>query len=246
MSKVRLSAMLAVLVLAASGCVQMNMSTTIDKDGSGTMEMTMTLSQVVSESLEDLKTMQGAEELADMDQLMSLDKDELQKRVKDHGVKIKTLDRSPIDGREGVRIVLDFQDLEGLSYAMRELTGEGEGLAVVDLGDGTYALRSHDYGWPEEPEDEEEAVDMSPAEMDPEMMGKQMELMGKMMAAMGEMEFVMKMTVPGDIVRTSATRTEGRTAIWTVNQSNMMSAGADMEPDVVFSAKGLKMKTVKE
>jgi hypothetical protein len=244
MSKVRLLGMLAVLVLAASGCVQMNMSTTIDKDGSGTMDMTMTLSQVVSESLEDLKTMQGAEELADMDQLMSVDKDELQERVKDHGVKIKTLDRSPIDGREGVHIVLDFEDLEGLSYAMRELSGEGEGLAVVDLGDGTYALRPHDYGWPEEPEDE--AEEQSPAEMDPEMMGKQMELMGKMMAAMGELEFVMKMTVPGDIVRTSATRTEGRTAIWTVNQSNMMSAGADMEPDVVFSAKGLKMKTVKE
>ena len=96
-------------------------------------------------------------------------------------------------------------------------------------------------------DDEDEAADSageSDAEMDPAQMGKQMELMGKLMGAMSELDVRMSITVPGDIIATNAPAREGRTSVWTINSSNMMTAGMDMEPEITFSGKGLKIKDV--
>ena len=68
--------------------------------------------------------------------------------------------------------------------------------------------------------------------------------MGKLMGAMSELDISMKITVPGDIINSNAPLVEGRTSIWTINQSNMMSSNQDMEPVITFSAKGLKLKAL--
>jgi hypothetical protein len=248
MHKFLLLLTLGALALLASGCVQMNMTSTIEKDGSGTMDMTISLSQVLTESMEELQAMNQDEGLEDLDEMMDLNRDEMQAKVKDHGVTIKKMENSVIDGRQTVQISLEFKDIEGMSFAMREFTSEDSGgLAIIDKGDGTYALRHYEYDWPPlEEEEESEDVSEEPAEMDPEMMGKQMELMGKLMSSLSELEVVMQITVPGDIVSSNAPIVEGRTSTWRIDQTNMMTAGTSMEPDIVFSAKGLKLKTVKE
>ena len=73
-------------------------------------------------------------------------------------------------------------------------------------------------------------------------MQKQMQVMGTLMGAMAELDVSLKITVPGDIIESNAPVQEGRTSIWAINSSNMMTAGQDMEPVITFSGKGLKIK----
>ncbi len=239
--------LLVALATMMTGCLQMHMDTELKKDGSGTMEMTMSLSQVVSDVLAEGA---GDDDLEDIGKIMQMSEKELKEKVKGHDIKIKKFSTDKIDGKESIHVVMEFKDLEGMSYAMSQIQGSGEsegGMAIMDLGNGQYALRPYSYNWPVTEEAEEEVIEEeSMDDMDPEKMQKQMEMMGKLMGAMGELEFSMKITVPGDIITSNAPVVEGRTSIWTINSSNMMTAGGDMEPDIVFSSKGLKMKAIKE
>ncbi len=242
--------LLVAVAALMTGCVQMHMDTEIKKDGSGTMEMTMSLSQVLSEVLAE----GGAEDdLEDLGKIMKMSEKEIKEKIKGHDIKLKKFSNKKVDGKETVHMVIEFKDLEGMSYAMSQIQGSGEsegGMAIMDIGDGKYALRSYDYNWPVQEPAEEEVEEEDPMDamesMDPEKMQKQMELMGKLMGAMGELDFSMKVTVPGDIIESNAPVVEGRTSTWSINASNMMTAGGDMEPDIVFSSKGLKMKALKE
>jgi len=250
MKKLMMIFLLAAVAALTTGCIQMHMDTVIEKDGSGTADITMSLSKAVSESLEEIAEADMSEGM-DLESLMDLDKSEFEKEIKGHGVKVKKFERGIVDGRETIQISMDFQDLEGLSYAMNEfMDGEDNGMAILDNGDGTYVLKSYQYDWPDDEDDQDDEDDAeeskSPEEMDPEQMQKQMALMGKLMGAMGELEISMKITVPGEIVESNAPTVEGKTSIWRIDSSNMMTAGGDMEPNIVFKAKGLKLKPVKE
>lgn len=247
--------MMTFLVVAAavlmSGCVQMHMVSNIEKDGSGTMDLTMSLSKVVTDAIAEMGTDGMDDDLGKIDSMMDMTKKDLEEAIKGHDVKIKEFNSGMVDGRQTTHVVFGFKDLEGMSYAMKELMGKGEGgLAIVDLGDGQYALRAHDYNWPEEAVTDEAAdepeASATPDEMDPEKMQKQMALMGKLMGAMGELEVTMQITVPGDIIKSNAPTVEGRTSSWKIDSSNMMGGNTDMEPDIIFSSKGLKLKPIKE
>ena len=243
--------LLVALAAMMSGCVQMHMDTEIKKDGSGTMEMNLSLSPILSEIIAE----GGADdEIADIGNIMDMNEKDLNEKIKGHDVKIKKFSTKVVDGKETLNVVMEFKDLEGMSYAMSQIQDSSKsegGMAIMDIGNGQYALRPYVYNWPVQEEVEEEAAadDMESTEnenMDPEKMQKQMENMGKLMGAMGELEFSMKITVPGDIITSNAPVTEGRTSIWTINSTNMMTAGSNMEPNIVFSSKGLKMKAIKE
>jgi len=241
--------LLVALAALMTGCVQMHMNTEIKKDGSGTMEMTMSLSKVVTEAMTEMGSDGMDDDLEGIGNLLNVDEKELKKSAKSHDVKVKKFKRSVVEGRETLNVVFGFKDLEGLSYALSEVMGEGDGgLAIMDIGDGQYALRPYEYNWPEKAEEEVEEAEevMGEDDMDPEKMQKQMELMGKLMGAMGELEIGMIITVPGDIISSNAPVVEGRTSTWKVDSSNMMTAGGDMEPNIIFSSKGLKLKAMKE
>jgi hypothetical protein len=153
-----------------------------------------------------------------------------------------------VDGRETLNIILAFEDLKGLSFVMGRIMGEGGGggMGIFDAGDGNLVLRQAEYDFPDESEaEEEEAGAPTPEDMqnmDPQKMQKQMEIMGKLMGAMAELDVSFKITVPGDIVSSNAPETEGRTSVWAINSSNMMTMDQDMDPEIVFSGKGLKIK----
>jgi len=242
---------LLVMALTMVGCVQMHMDTEIKKDGSGEMDMTLSLSKVLTDAIAEMGTEGMDDDIGNLDGVLNIEKKDLEKSIKKHDVKLKKFKRSVVDGKETLAVTFQFKDLKGLSFAMGEVMGENEGgMAIIDIGNGQYALRPYNYQWPEKAEAEEaveeDSDEMDMDDMDPEKMQKQMELMGKLMGAMGELDVSMKITVPGDIVESNAPLVEDRTSIWTINASNMMSGGGNMEPNIIFSSKGLKLKAEKE
>ncbi|MCP4800330.1 MAG: hypothetical protein GY893_10330 [bacterium] len=238
------------LALAAvmSGCVQMDMETNIEKDGSGTMEMTLSFSSIVTETINELGIEEMSDDLGQLHEFTKMDQGELKKKLKVHDVKLINLSQDMVNGRETTTIKLGFNDLEGLAFAMYELMEDSnEGLAILDNGDGNYVLKTHTYDWPEIAEKEIE-VEMSMdsmADLDFDKIQNQMELMGRMMGAISELDMKMKITVPGNIVESNAHKVEGRTSIWAIDSSNMTSEDGDMEPHIVFSSKGLSLKPQK-
>ncbi len=252
--KFRFLTCLALVAAAATlgGCMQMHSSTVINKDGSGTASLTISMSPTVAEALQDMASsdMGSDQKLPDFNDIK---KDDLVKAGKKHGVKITKFSRDEVDGRQTLNIEMAFKDLKGLSFIMNRTLGDKDqngGLGIFDAGDGNLVLRSTEYDFPADEEIAAETAEDSPEadmpDMDPAKMQKSMEAMGKLMGAISELDIRMEFTVPGDIVSTNAPVTEGRTCIWTVNAENMMTAGQDMEPEIVFSGKGLKIKPMTE
>ncbi len=251
--------LLAVTLLAAlnlTACVNFQSQTNIKSDGSGVAQMSMSMSPSIQEALAEMKELDSSQsEDMDFPLMDDLQKDEIEKAAKGHGVKVKKFEKAMVDGRETLEIVMEFDDLKGLTYVMNRVMGEGgsgDGMGIFDAGDGNFVLRQTHYDFPDEPAAEEE-VEEEPADatddmqnMDPAQMQKQMEIMGKLMGAMAELDVSFKITVPGEIVSTNAPLTEGKTSVWSINSGNMMTMDQDMEPEIVFSGKGLKLKPIKE
>ena len=82
-----------------TGCIQLNTHTTVEKDGSGTTSLTMSISTEVSDALVELKEI---DDTSDMDFPMfdDLNKDEIEAAGKKHGVKVKKFDKAVVDGRQ--------------------------------------------------------------------------------------------------------------------------------------------------
>lgn len=258
----KIFAMLAIVALAATaltGCVQMNSDTIIEKDGSGTATMKMSLSPGMADAMKEMEDL-GMNEGQDMDvpEFDKINKSELEKVAKGHGVKITKFEKDTADGNMMVDIALAFKDLEGLSYVMGKIMGDdpGDGMGIYETADGNFVLKKAVYDFPEEPAEDEEEVEAenelstgsdASALTDEEKAQKQMALMGKMMGAMGELDIKFTITVPGEIIESNAPTVEGNTSIWAINAGNMMSQqDNDMEPVITFSSKGLKIKPLKE
>lgn len=250
MKRFAILAMVLVGSLALSGCVQLHSDTVIEKDGSGTASLTLSVSTDVAEAIKEAQAMDtGQSQDMDFPMFDEIQKETIEEACKGRDVEVKKFEKKVVDGRQTLAMELAFKDLEGLSFVMNKAMGGGmgAGYGIFDAGDGNLVLRAHDYGFPEEPEEEEEATEeQAPAEMDPAQMQKQMEVMGKLMAAISELDVSMKITVPGEIVESNAPTVEGNTSIWQVNSSNMMSQDANDEPEIVFSGKGVKIKPITE
>ena len=242
-----------VVAVAASGCVRMHSVTDIAADGSGTATLEFSLSESVAAALQEMEELDpGAGSGGDMEMpsLSEIKKERIEQAIEPYDVKLTSFSHDTAEGRESIKMAFAFKDLKGLSAAMGAAMGEQpeDGLGIYEAGDGNYVLKKASYDFSDFPEfdDEEDAAEdeaEEPAEQTPEQMQKQMEIMGKLMGAMSELDVSLKITVPGEIVETNAPQQEGRTSIWTINSSNMMTAGPDMEPHIVFSGKGLKIKS---
>jgi hypothetical protein len=69
-----------------------------------------------------------------------------------------------------------------------------------------------------------------------------MELMGKLMQSISELDIRMEITVPGDVLSSSAPTVEGRTSVWAINGANMSDAqNMAMEPEITFAKKGVNI-----
>jgi hypothetical protein len=230
-------------LLALTGCMQVESTTVIEKDGSGTFAMTYTMSPSVAEAMADLEEM-GQSGAGDM-QSFDLDRDEIAADCEKAGLELKTFREFEKDGRKGVEVIVAFDDFNKLQTAF---AGHPFGaLSITKRDDGNYVLGpAPEVEMDEDVDEGEETVttetETEMAEMDPEMMGKYMEVMGKLMQSASEFSMTARVTVPGTIVSHNASRQEGNTCIWEADAENMMML-QDMEPEIVFACKGLKIKT---
>ena len=251
MKKFTILAVLLAGALALSGCVQLNSDTVIEKDGSGTAALTMSVSTAVADALAEMQELDDGQS-GDMDFPMfeDINQDDLDAAGKEHGVKIAKFERKVVDERKTLDIVMEFEDLEGLSYVMGKVMGGevGEGMGIYDAGEGNFVLRQATYDFPEEPAEEELEVEeeTEPAEPDPEAMQKQMALMGTLMGSISELDVAFRITVPGEIVSSNAPTVEGKTSIWSINSTNLLQQDQDMDPEIVFSGKGLEIEPLAE
>ena len=252
-------ALIALAALCLTGCIQVHSDTVIAKDGSGTASLTMSLSPAMQEIFKDMKDLEMDKD-QDMDFPMfdDIKKADLAKAAEGHGVTIKKFEKAMVDGREQLDIVMDFEDLKGLSYVMGNIRGNepGDGMGIFETADGNFVLKEANYDFPAEPaepaekaEAEAESEDSagSSTMTDEEKSQKQMEVMGKLMGAMAELDVKFTITVPGEVIESNAHTVEGNTSIWTINAGNMMSQqGQNSDPVITFSSEGLKIKPLKE
>ncbi|MCP4550247.1 MAG: hypothetical protein GY835_27615 [bacterium] len=231
---------LVLIVVALTGCLQMESETIFDKNGNGTMACTITMKPEVAEAM---KEMQGLDsDFADEDMTMVLDREKLEEFCKGQSVHLKRYKAIDEEDRVGTSFTIAFKDITQLEGMFG-----GGAAGIFKLSDGNYLMKSIAVEEDEDGESDEEmsgGMDLggiSDSEaFDPEMMAKQMEIMSVMMTAAMDLNVKMRITFPGDIVSHNAHSVEGRTCIWEINSSNMMMAD-DMEPEVVFSGKGLNI-----
>ncbi len=261
MKKLAMLTIAALAALSLTGCIQLYSDTVIEKDGSGTASLTISMSPTGAELVKEMKELEmDKDQNMEMPMFEDINKDDLVKAAKGHGVKIKKFEKANVHGRDQIDILLEFEDLKGLSFVMGSAMGgeAGDGYGIFEAPDGNFVLKATHYDFPaeemaaiEKPETAPESGtgegSGKPAMTDEEKAQKQMAMMGKLMGAMAELDVKFTITVPGEVIESNAPSVEENTSIWAVNASNMMSQqGTDMEPVITFSSKGLKIKPLVE
>ncbi len=221
-----------------AGCVTFHSSMVIKPDGSGTCTMTYSVSESVKAALAEAGSLGGEGE--DMPSIEDFDRAEMEKRAKENGVTISSFEHKTVDGREVLEIAMAFKNVTGLSRVMNVGGGDSGVLTILRNGDGDYVLTSiPDPNPPAVTEEPEEAPETPATPEDP---AKAMEVMGKLMQSINELDVRMEITVPGDVLSSSAPTVEGRTSVWAINAANMMEAqNMSMEPEITFSKQGVNI-----
>jgi len=229
-------------LLVLTGCVQIKTETVIDKNGGGTITMDYTVPADVEEAFKELKTLDGGmdEDMGDVPIFDdSFDKDAFESELKENGARLVAYENGMVDGQRKVHMEIAFKDPAGLEAGMGGALSAGGSIGLFKTQDGNYVLR----GVPAPETEEDEAAEELPAEEDMakamENAQKSMAVMGKLMAHMNEMVMEMRVTLPGDVISHNAMSLEGRTCVWRIDSSNMMSAQGMDEPEIVFSGEGL-------
>lgn len=239
--------------LALGGCVQVESTTVLNGDGSGTVDVVYAMSLEVEQAMQEIADLDsGMEEDMGSAPLFdeSFDMEDLKKELAEHDVKVKRYENGVENDKRVVRMTFAFDDVHGLQAAM-ELSGGGDNvIGVRELDDGNFILTTVPSAYAEEEEYEEPEDPM--AGFDPENMGAAMadaarsvELMGVLMSHADDMSIVTAVTFPGEVLRHNATRVDGRTCYWVMDSGSMMSQQGMSEPEVVFAGAGLKLKAPK-
>ena len=241
------------ILLAVGGCVRMHSDLDIEKDGSGTFTMTYSMSKEVAGAIKELEAMPGSGGDQDAPTLDDFSREKITELASKYDVKVEDFERTTTAGRETISFTLAFKCIADLSGVIQGTTDDnGGGMAIFKTADGNYVLEAVTAPEPIAPDDDAgvqvDARDtpVDPAQMSPEDMQRSMEIMGKLMGSLSELDIRMAVTVPGEVISSNAPSVEDRTSIWAINADNMMSAGNDMQPQIVFSGKGLKIKGAEE
>lgn len=222
-----------------AGCVTFHSAIVIEPDGSGTCTLDYSMSETIKEALAESGSLGGEGE--DMPTLDDFKREDMEKRAKANGVSITKFEQKTIDGRETLAIAMKFKDVTGLSRVMDMGGEDGKVMAILRNDEGNYVLTTiADPNPPApEPEEAEAEADTSSTTEDP---AKAMELMGKLMQSLSELDVRMTITVPGDVLSSSAPAVEGRTSVWAINGANMMEAqNMSTDPEITFSKEGVKI-----
>ena len=247
MRKLLTLVLLAVMALG-TGCVKVHMDTDITADGSGIATISYTMNREVADALTKLMETNpdGIGENDDFSDFMDLRRDKLAAACKAAGVELLDHQFKDDETSRELTMKLGFKNVADLSQALAALdedagSQEHEELRISRTEDGNYRLQNVTI-----PGDgSATAAEEPPAvEQDMAQMQESMQYFGVLMGHMSEMDVRLTVTVPGEVISSNAMEVEGRTSIWAINAANMMEAeNMDMEPNIVFSSKGVNIET---
>ncbi len=245
-----LASILVLAVALLGGCMKVHLETNIEKDGSGTCTIEYGMAREVADAMDKLQEM-DSESMGggDMPDFSDMKRAEMEETCQAAGVKL--IDHQYADDAEGRKLTMTFgfDDVAKLSQVLNSVTeGDGDGghLGIFEAEDGNFILQTVAGEAQADGDDEDEDMDDPMGQDSPADMQATMQYMGVLMSHISDMDIRMAITVPGDIISSNAMEVDGRTSIWAINAANMMQAEEmDMEPSIIFSSKGLKIKAQK-
>jgi hypothetical protein len=225
------------LMLAAAGCVKVDQTITLNKDGSGTLDMRYGMSEQTIAQLEAMQQMsQTMGEDAAMDQDSPFEFDEAKVReefeaTKPEGVELVALSSETVDGWKFIDMKIAFDDLAALK---RTELFEDSDLSLRRDDDGNYVLTQASG-----PDD---MTDMGGAGGDEGAMEQQM--IEQMAAMFAGLRLETRVVVPTRIIDTNGTVVDEKTASWVFDideDPSVLTKLDAMKLRVVFAGKGLSL-----
>ncbi len=250
MTRSTLVSCVATVAIAASlallpGCMKMNQSLVVSKDGSGTAQIKMVMDMAKVQEIMDMfgpmmggEGGEGGDEMKkDIEEKTNLD--EMKKQLE--GKKgIELISATAIDDPEkkqkGFEAKLKFASLEVFFRAGLDM---GHNIKLEDAGEGRWRLtRSMDMPGMDGGGEEEAAQ----AEM----------IKGMLEPMMGELEMGFSISIPGSIVETNGTKDEAGTSVtWKQSFATMLDSKASKQvvvfkPEAGLTLKAFDLKTDKD
>lgn len=175
------------------GCIKVDQTLNINSDGSGSLSMSYSMQESMIQQMEAMAAMDG-EENGDTD--FDFDEENVKKelgQLEEHGITVKSVKSEVKDGWRTMNIELEFEDIAQLTKT--DFYDE-ETFRISKNEAGNYVIQTL-------------AEEMDHA--DEEMSAAMMQSMAPMFAGM---RIAQHINVPGDIVKSNATKVDGQTASW--------------------------------
>jgi len=233
---------LVALVLSVSGCIKVDQTLTLEKDGSGTLDIRYGMSEQAIAQLEAMEQMgqamgetPGADDGMDAETPFDFDFDEAEVRESFEsqdieGVELLAAESETVDGWRYMDLEIAFDNLSAL--AKTEFFEDSE-ISLEKDTEGNYVLRqrSGDGG----PTGSDGAGD------DP----MQDQMMQQMAAMFAGMRIANRVIVPTEIIETNATDVDRRTASWVFDideDPTVMTKLDHVDMRVVFASDGASLE----
>ena len=249
------AALVAAVGLTTAGCIQSDDATVLQKDGSGTavVNMSVDLSKI-EQMAEMFKGFGGGgepggepekpKESTESDFTKEMSEEKIREKLKDHpGVELVKYTNEKKDGKQSVHMEFKFKDVA--EYAKAEMFGN-KSAELVKNEDGSYKLTFDPMaGQGDKMGGGGDAAGMGDADG---MGGDPSMFMGMLEPFLGTLEFKSQLTLPGTITETNGTKDGESSVSWTMNWKSMMESMKDKKSaswSVSFKGEGIELKPFK-
>jgi hypothetical protein len=229
------------LALIVAGCVKVDQTITLNKDGSGTLDMRYGMSEQTIAQLEAMQQMsQGMGGEADVEDESPFEFDEAQVREdfessKPEGIELVSLKSETVGGWKYIDMTISFDDLEALK---RTEFFEDSNLSLTRDGEGNYVLT--------QTSGDDAVGDMG--DMGGEGEAMQAQMMQQMAAMFAGLCIETSVVVPTRIIDSNATEVAGNKASWVFDIDQDPAVLTKLENTVmrvVFAGEGLSLPEVR-
>lgn len=232
---------IAALVLLLAGCIKLDQTLTLNKDGSGTLDIRYGMAEQTIAQLEAMEQMsqQGADGGGDVvasDDGTPFDFDEAEVREKfeqdkPEGVELVSVSSEVVDGWKYIQMQLSFADLEALK---RTEFFEDSELAISRNADGNYVMLQKTGA--------DDAGIGAPAGGEDDGMAEAM--MQQMATMFAGLRIATSVVAPGEVLESNATSVEGNKATWVFDideDPSVLSKLGAMDLQMTFSGEGVDL-----
>ncbi|WP_328987642.1 hypothetical protein [Thiorhodovibrio winogradskyi] len=226
------------VVLVLGGCVKVEQTLTLKKDGSGTLDMRYGMSEQTiaqMEAMEKMAESMGQEASEDVGGETPFDFDEAEIREQfesdaPEGVELVSLQSESLDGWRYMNLKLAFDDLSALKNT--EFFSDGA-MSLTKNADGNYVLVQSTGAEDAMPPTSPDGSDAATAAM-----------MQQMAAMFAGMRIATTVIAPSEIIESNATDMDGRKASWVFDvdeDPTVLSKLQQMNLRMVFKGKGVEI-----